>query len=182
MNCMLLCNKYKNPICWLEHSRKTIPLLQPRVAHLHMLELFISNVFCLLREIFSAKLVKVVLLIGVLWVICTIKICDFNEYLSSCSLNKTEHRLLALTPMGSSVEEVKSVIRARGWQLFYEKHFQQNWHTEIEYPGVSGSCAIGALLEKHFEFPFSRETTCYWGFDKTGKLCDQKIEVFAIGL
>ena len=104
----------------------------------------------------------------------------YCAYLSQwSSTSKVKGMLLGLTPLGSSVEHVKSVIQVRKWKQCYEKQFAESERSRNFFPGVKGSYAVGVNFGRHGAFPFSYWVDAYWGFDSSGKLIDINVRQMA---
>jgi hypothetical protein len=88
------------------------------------------------------------------------------------------HWLLKKAPLGSSVEEVKSMISKNGWTLDFERQGTPTAVSEKQYPGVKGEHIIGVLhLDHHhgFPIPLDVDIDAYWGFDTQGRLIDLNV-------
>lgn len=76
------------------------------------------------------------------------------------------------TPLGSSMEEVRTVVQQEGWEL---RRFdtQRGFHDQRARPDrVSGAKHIQANLGDYQSLPFTANVTVFWGFDETGRLID----------
>lgn len=138
------------------------------------------SIFRNLLDFLSKKALNLGLLILVGWISLGI-ISEVTHRLSPWSSEaKVKSWLLGLTPIGSSVEKVRSVVKAEHWRIFYEKGFQQTKTTQLSYPGVRGEYAIGVDFGEHFAFPSSFGVTAYWGFDHNGNMIDLRARVSPI--
>jgi hypothetical protein len=88
------------------------------------------------------------------------------------SQNRINAWLLGLTPLGSSIEQVKSVIKANNWKVCYEKRYDESLNKNHVYPPVRGTYAIGIDFGKHPGLIFPHMVDAYWGFNSEDKLID----------
>ena len=95
----------------------------------------------------------------------------------ACLTLLTGH-LIRLTPIGSSMEDVRRVLQSEHWTIYYDRKL---YHTTPGYPGVKGNYAIGADLGQHVGLPFPYVVDAYWGFDKTNRMVDLRVRVSALG-
>lgn len=91
--------------------------------------------------------------------------------------------VLKQTPLGSSVEDVRELIRRERWGVCLD--FQGNTSTSRDYyyryTGVVGFHLIGAKLPD-YGFPFRIHTEAYWGFDVNEKLVDMHVRSWSEGM
>jgi hypothetical protein len=113
-------------------------------------------------------------------VMAVIYACDVVSPWNSPS--KIRNRLLKLTPIGSSIANVKSQIKAQNWKQCYEESFKESEISRNLFPGVDGTYAIGVDFGNHSGIPFSYGVDAYWGFDSSVKLIDLKVRVMPNGL
>jgi hypothetical protein len=86
--------------------------------------------------------------------------------------------LLKRAPLGSSIEDVKSMISKNGWKLDYDWKGTPSAVSEKQYPGVQGEHIIGVLhLDHHhgFPIPLNVDIDVYWGFDSQDRLIDLNV-------
>jgi hypothetical protein len=111
--------------------------------------------------------------------------------LASNPLRKSQTNLrawiLKQAPLGSSVSDVKAVIKSHGWAIVAEWRGKPS-ETSSEsasfkdYPGVKGEYFIQANLGRYQGVPFPITVDAHWGFDSTGRLVDLRIRKIANGI
>jgi len=89
-----------------------------------------------------------------------------------------QERILAETPVGSSMSQVEQVIRSEGWKVIRvdrERGFLDQRETtkrpDFNFP-VVGVMHIEADAGDVQGVPFRSNVTVFWGFDRDGKLID----------
>jgi hypothetical protein len=96
------------------------------------------------------------------------------------SQNDLKAWILKEVPLGSSVGQVKALIKRRGWKLLAEWHGNPSKVSSEsasfnDYPGVKGEYFIQADLGSYQGIPFRVGVDAHWGFDAAGRLVDLRI-------
>ena len=81
--------------------------------------------------------------------------------------------VLEKTPLGSSVEDVRSVIAGNRWKVNLDWKGTNNTLTEVQ-----GTQIIGAYLGGYQGLPWHADVDAYWGFDDDGKLIDLNVRKY----
>lgn len=79
--------------------------------------------------------------------------------------------LLKEAPLGSSMDEVLSLIASKGWQTRHVSDTgfdDQRFHPQR----IIGAKSIRASLGDYQDLPFKANVTVFWGFDERGSLID----------
>lgn len=133
------------------------------------------------RLVFSKWGVGIVLVVAVLLISYTAAAKISYALSPWSSASKVRQRVLKLTPMGSSIEKVRSALKSEHWPNIAEMTLDDN-DTGVKYLGVRGTYAIHADLGQHFGFPCPYGADAYWGFDKTNKMIDLNVRVSPLGI
>jgi hypothetical protein len=129
------------------------------------------------------------------WLVATVAVIAFisAHIVSIGPLRKSQSDLKAWilkeVPLGSSVDQVKALIKGQGWKLLAEWHGNPGkvssdtaYPSIKDYPGVKGEYFIHADLGSYQGIPFRVGVDAHWGFDSTGKLLDLRIRKMSEGL
>jgi hypothetical protein len=76
-------------------------------------------------------------------------------------------RLFAITPRGSRLEDVRSILDQRGW---HEPALQQTWPLPARQP------FLGGTVGSYQGLPWYTTVRAFWEFDERGGLKDIKID------
>ena len=97
------------------------------------------------------------------------------------SAKDVQDYIVRQTPQGSSLEDVRELIRRERWGVCLD--FQGNTSTSRDYThtGVVGFHILGAKLPD-YGFPFRIHTEAYWGFDVNEKLIDIHVRSWSEGM
>jgi len=94
---------------------------------------------------------------------------------------------MAQAPLGSSINEVKSILVKNNWKINYEreglnearKQFNMPFNIlKREYPYVDGDYALSTIIADYLSISIG----VFWGFDTEGKLIDVYINREVDGL
>ncbi|MCL2802259.1 MAG: hypothetical protein FWD28_10940 [Treponema sp.] len=89
---------------------------------------------------------------------------------------KIKEEILALTPIGSSMEDVIRVIDGNEDWLWYQRYIVPRGYPEnANYNTFIGSRSIRVILGFYRHGLFSVGVSCYWGFDENDNLLDVRI-------
>jgi hypothetical protein len=80
--------------------------------------------------------------------------------------------VLQKAPLGSSVADVKAVIKSQGWRLDFEGEGTNSPTSPKDYPYVRGKHIIWAYFGSYQGIPWHADVDAFWGFDDAGKLID----------
>lgn len=81
--------------------------------------------------------------------------------------------VLKKTPLGTSIEEVRTFIFKKRWKITQEWNGTFKERDEKNYPYVSGSSFMEATVGRYIGGYVNVEA--FWGFDDENKLIDVKI-------
>jgi hypothetical protein len=81
--------------------------------------------------------------------------------------------ILARTPLGSSPEQVKTLIAQQHW---FQNDERRGKPPFPNYPRIRGSHIISALLPSYWGFPWRNTVDAQWSFDSDDKLIDVLVE------
>jgi hypothetical protein len=87
--------------------------------------------------------------------------------------NLSERHVLAETPLGSHISEVRKLIATRQWEVVYDSE-EVGFLDQRDPANLSrvGSVSIRATVGSYHGIPFKTTVTVFWGFDRAGKLID----------
>lgn len=95
---------------------------------------------------------------------------------SGCDLRRSESSirtvLLEKAPLGSSMNDVRSLIQAESWEVAYDDESRGFLDQRVRPSKVVGSASIRAELGSYQGLPWRVYVTVFWGFDNEGRLID----------
>jgi hypothetical protein len=89
--------------------------------------------------------------------------------------------LLKQAPMGSSVDQVRSVVQKHHWKEEFDWTGKPSEQSETFYPGVKGSRILGTYLGARGGLVWTNHYQAFWGFDSHDQLIDLKARISADG-
>ena len=105
------------------------------------------------------------------------------------SQNDLKAWILKQAPLGSSIGDVKALMKRQAWKLLAEWHGNPGkvssdtaYPSIKDYPGIKGEYFIHADLGNYQGIPFRVGVDAFWGFDAAGRLVDLRIRKGAEGL
>ena len=89
--------------------------------------------------------------------------------------------ILALTPIGTSMEDVLKVIENnKKWKILWIKNDYRYETTDLSGDFIIGEKSIRASIGKYINL-FKVDVQIYWGFDENSKLIDVGVRKDAAG-
>ena len=87
-------------------------------------------------------------------------------------------RLLAATPLGTPMGQVKQVIQQRGWvvrEISERAGYPNGGHPEVVVGAKHIRASLGDYTSFSLGLPFPANVTAFWGFDEQARLVDVRV-------